>query len=400
MGASGRAVSESSDAFVVVDLQAMGPKLKEGMEGFKNQIEMAAMMSGGKIDTAKLEQTMDGIARDGSAFVTGLRKNDSGVKLDLALQFKDGSDYAKNMNSPGKAGSLTGAIPNQPFLFAGALDTTSPIVQKVFKNMFESAKKGEAGELLAGLNPLQSIEKMQGVAFFLGTPPSLTNGIFLNTALFIKTTDPKGYLAQLKDVMGTLNGKQLEGVTYTTSYTPGGGKVGDKTVDTWSMKMSVDQNAPNAEQVQMIQSTLFGPGAMNGFAAETAGGVIVTYSKNSTLLQQAMDAAANNNGLSQDKGVRTIAENLPAERSAEGYIGVKSILETVTAFMGMFNFKVPEDLAPVGLAATTTGGAARVTIFMPQQVLETLVKLNKAASGDEDEEKKPESKEKTGQPKF
>src|SRR5262249_46956773 len=117
---------------------------------------------------------------------------------------------------------------------------------------------------------------------------------------------------------------------------------------------------------------------------------------------QALDAAGGGDkGLSQDKGVRTITENLPGDRVAEAYIGVKSILETATAFMGLFNFKVPEDLAPVGLALTTTGGGARATVFMPQQVMETLARLNKAANGEgDDEEKKPEPKEKTGQPKF
>lgn len=399
MGAAGRASADGAHMAVIADIQGNADKIKAGVEELKTNLEMMAMMSGGKIDTAAIGQALDNIVKDGSAFVLGFRKAETGMRVDATLQFKDGTESAGGLSSPGKAGALTGTIPNTPFLFAASIDTSSPAIRKIFVKMMEQ-QKAAGGDALAGLNPLKTIEKIDGASFVLGTPPSIMNGLLLNTAAFVKTSDPAGYVATLKSMISTLNGKEMDGISYQTTYEAGGGKAGDKAVDLWSLKMQVDDNNPAAEQVKQMQSVLFGMGKLTGFIAPTANGVVVTYSKNSALLQQSLDAAGGTGGLNQDKGVRTISENLPADRAAEAFIGTKSILEVVTPFMGQFNFQVPDDLPPIGLAVTTTGGGARFTAFMPQSVIETLAKLGKAASGEDEPEKAPSKKDKTGQPKF
>jgi len=402
MGTAGRAVAEGTNVFVIMDLQANAEAMAKTLDGMKTQLQFAAAMSGGKVDMTKLSEALDTVKRDGAAVVVGLRKNEGGLKFDSALQFKEGSETAKKLSAPGKVGSLTGTLPNQPFLLAASMDASAPAVQNFFKNMVEMSKKAGGADMFGGLNPMATIEKMQGFAFFLGTPPSMTNGLLLNTAAYVKTSDPAGYLAMMKDMVAQMNGKQVEGITYQASYEAGGGKVGDKAVDLFSVKMQVDDNNPNADQVRMVQSTMFGTGGITGFVAPAPGGVVLTYSKNSTLFQQALEAASSQKGLGSDKGVRTVTENLPADRIGEAFIGTKSILETVTAFMGQFNFKIPEDLPPIGLSLTTNGGGARITAFAPQAVIETLARLKKLqeGDGDEDAEKKPAGKEKTGQPKF
>lgn len=402
MGTAGRAVAQATNVFVVMDLQSNAEAVSKTLEGMKGQLQLAAAMSGGKADMTKMSEALDTVKRDGAAVVLGLKKSESGLRFDSVLQFKEGSETAGKLNSPGKVGSLTGALPNQPFLLAASMDASSPAVQNFFKSMVEMSKKSGGPDFFGGMNPMASIEKMQGFAFFLGTPPSMTNGLLLNTAAYVKTSDPAGYIAMMKDMLGQMNGKQIEGITYQSSFEAGGGKAGDKTVDLFSVKFQVDENNPGADQIRMVQSALFGTGGITGFVAPAPGGVVVTYSKNTTLLQAALAAAGDQKGLGADKGVRTVTENLPSERVGEAFIGTKSILETVTAFMGQFNFKVPEDLPPIGLSLTTAGGGARVTAFAPQSVIETLSRLKKLqeGEGDEDAEKKPPAKEKTGQPKF
>jgi hypothetical protein len=272
----------------------------------------------------------------------------------------------------------------------------------VLKQMAE-LKGALGGEALGGMNTAAMVEKVQGVSFFLGTPPSFMNGLFLNTATYVKTSDPKGYLAALKDMLGQLDGKKTEGASYQASYTAGTAEGAEKTPDTWSLKINMDQESPMGERFTQLKSFLFGPGSsITGYAAEAPGGVVVTYFKNKDLLKQVVDSAGGQKTLIEASGVRTISENLPAERVAEGYIGVKSILDVAAPMAGLYDFKVPDDLPPIGLAATSVGGGARLTFFVPQPVVETLAKLSKAMNGDEEpsEEKKPTTPEKTGQPKF
>lgn len=400
MGVAGRAVAESCNAYVVSDIQAMGPKIKQGMAGMKMQMQMAMAMSGQKADLAKFDKMIDDVIRDGSAAVMGIRKSESGLKLDGALQFKEGSELAGNFNSPGHSSALTSTIPNQPFLLAAAIDTSAPVVQHAFKHIVEAGEKAEGGEGFAGMNPLKNIEKVQGVTFFMGTPPSIMNGLLLNSAAYVKTSDPAAYVANFKETVDKLKGKTIQGITYDASYEQGGAKVGEKAVDVFSLKLQVDPNNPMGDKITQMQSVFFGPGAITGYLATAPSGVVSTYGKNSGLLQQELDAISGNNGLTQDKAAKGVADNLPSDRVAEAYIGIKNILEIVTPLLGMYDFKIPDDTPPIGLAGTATGGGARFTMFAPNKVLEVIAQLNKHGDGDDEDEKKPEPKEKTGQPKF
>ena len=80
----------------------------------------------------------------------------------------------------------------------------------------------------------------------MGQTPALMGGLFLNTTMFVKTSDAAGYSKMVKEALGAINGKTTQGLTYTTGYEAGKVKVGDKSVDEWSMKFQMDQNNPAA----------------------------------------------------------------------------------------------------------------------------------------------------------
>ena len=78
---------------------------------------------------------------------------------------------------------------------------------------------------------------------------------------------------------------------------------------------------------------------------------------------RALEAAKSGSGLTSDAGLKDVQSQLPADRSFEAQIGVKSIMETVIGFMGMMgggpaNFNVPQDLPPIGLGADGAHRAA------------------------------------------
>lgn len=405
MGANGRAVSEYSDAFVVANIEKVRPVLEERVEEMREQMAMMAAMGGGNEAQADMfKSAADAFLRDAAAGVAGLKAAESGLGLEFAAQFKEGSELAKYFDAKGNASRLIGSLPNldQGFLFAGAVDLSSSALKNAFKKMleFQQAQNPEAAKLFSGLNPMDQMEKTDGMAFVMGQPPALMGGLFLNTALYVKTSDPQGYVKTMREAMGKLNGQAVEGITYQTVYQSGSAKVGEQSVDVWTMRMQADPENPMAQQIQQMQAMIFGPMGLSGYVAPAEGGVVLTYSKNSDLMSKTFEAAKGGTGLSQDAGVKSVAANLPANRTGEVYIGVRNILDTALGFAAMMGgpgpqVNIPEDLPPVGLGSTSDSGGLRLRVYVPTKVMTTVKGVMESMNGggmddmDDDEEMDP-----------
>jgi hypothetical protein len=381
LGPAGSAVADASDLVFVANLVALEPKLREGMEEMKGQMEMMGAMAGQEIGNglAIVDAVMNGILRDGQAGVIGFNAKEAGFTFEAAAQFKEGSPSAALLSAKGAASGLLSRVPNQPYLFTVAMDMSAPGIKQIFRNMSAmTAKAGgeDASGMMAAM--VKSIDSMDGMVFQWGnTPAMMGGGLFANAMAYVKTSNAAGYTGAMKDTFTALNGKTVSGMKYQASYKPGSKDVGGVKVDEWSMRMQADPNDPNAQQMQMIQMSMFGmEGGPSGFISPAEGGVIVTYSKNSALMQQGLDAAKGGAGLGADAGVKAVAAMLPADRSMEAYVGVKNILDMVLGFAAMMggggpNVQIPADLPPIGIGGTMNGGGVRLTTFMPAKVVET-----------------------------
>jgi len=410
MGPVGRAIAESNSSFIVANMQTLAPKIREGYQKAKEQMDDArAMMGGGggANPLAAADEVMESFLRDATSGVIGFNASEAGIKFEFGSQFKEGSEFASYFGAKGSASSLISTLPTQPFLFSVAFDSSSPGLRTLMKKFVAQAEKADGG-MMAGLNPLAMMEKFDGMAFSMGASPALMGGMFLNTTAYVKTSDPAGYVKSVKEIFTGLNGKSVEGVTYQTTFESGGGKVGGKAVDTWGMRMQIDPNNPAAQQLGQMQMMLFGPTGLSGYIAQTDGGVVMTYAKNSDLMTKALDAAKAKNGLNSDAGVKSVSDQFPAGRSFEAYIGVHSILETALGFAGMMgaappDFQLPDNLPPIGISGTTADGGVRMTAFMPTKVMLTIKSLAEqmgGGMGGGGDEEMPPPGEKAGQPKF
>lgn len=408
IGPAGKAVADSSDVVFIANLASLEPKMREGMEEFRGQMEMVGMMTGQNMagNLAVMDAVMGGILRDGQAGIIGFSATDAGMKLDLAAQFKEGSPSAGYFGAKGNTGGLLSRVPSQPVLFALALDTTSAGIKKIFRDMTDITTKidpdaAEAAGMTAAM--MKSIEKMDGMVFQWGASPAMMGGMFVNALSYVKTSDPAGYTAAMKQTMTAMNGKTIQGLTYQTTYKSAARDVGGVKADEWALRMQADPNDPNAQQMQAMQMGLFGmEGGPSGYLAPAKDGLVMTYSKNSALLEQALNAAKGSGGYGAEAGVKTVAAMLPAGRTIEGYIGVKSILDMVIGFAAMMgggpvDMQVPADLPPVGLGGTTDSGGVRLAVFVPGQVIQTFKEFVEQMEGGGDDMAPPE---KAGQPRF
>jgi hypothetical protein len=396
MGKTGQAIADRSDIIFVMNVAAMKPQLEEAVGDMKDNLKGMGAMAAQGAEQAEamfglIGNIADSFVRDAQVGIAGLGLGEGGVSLDFGAQYKEGSQSAKTLSGGGNASKFLGYVPNQPFLFAFAMDLSSPGIKQVVKDMAAVSAK-DKNNPLSGVGSMaaltKSIDKVDGMSSCMGASPAGLMGLFANTVSFVSTSDPAGYVKTTRDVMKDLNGKEMEGIKATVEYKPEAVDVAGVKADTWSMTLGGDNNDPQAAQVQMMMGMLFGQGGMGGMTAPVESGVVSTLSQNTPLFTKAIDAAKSGKGLSEDEQIKTIQKQLPEKRTFELYLGTKSILDAVNAAMGMFgggtDIKVPAKVSPVGLAGATDGGGVDIRLYVPTDVIKTVASIAESMKGGED----------------
>ncbi len=393
-GKVGRAAAEKADAVFVMNIPMFKDKIEEGLGGLREQMDMFAQMGMGGGNEAQMAMGMEIIetlgttfANDGQTGLIAARLGETGIHLDITAQFEDGSEVAGFFAKTGSSSSLLSNIPNQPFLMAMAFDSSVPGIKTVLRNLGQIAQKhqGDAPNPMGiDMSMLKSIDAIDGQATIIGGNPAamMGGGLLANTSSFVKTSDPKGYVAALKKQTTAADGMQQQGMTFRSSYTDNAVEVNGVKADTWSMRMEMDPNDPNAFQVQMAMGMIFGQGGMGGMVAPLDNGVIVTMSQNTPLLTSAIEAAKNGGGLASNDLLKKSQAQLPSARTFEMYLGSKTILDSVGGILAMMGggaeFNVPAQLTPIGFAGTTDGGGAGVHIYVPSDVIKAVADIAKS----------------------
>lgn len=388
LGSSAKSIADSAEMIVIANIELLQDQMKQAGVGIKQQMDMVAMMSGqaGAANQGKLAQVvMDAFARDAKVSILGVDVGEQGVNIDLASEFKEGSEIAGFFQAKGVASSLLSRAPAKKYLFAGAWDLSAPGIKKIIKNIVamgaEGQKDGAAQAPSTFMAMADNIDIIDGQSFVLGAT-EVGAGLLGQTVFITKTKSPEKLMEAQRKLYEGLSGKNEGGLKYTASYKAGAKEVAGVKADEWELKMEPDPNDPAAMQMQMAMGMfLGGDGTMKGYAASVDGAVIQTMSLNTPLLESAVKAAADGKGLGEDAGIKLVSGMLPANRSAELYIGTRELMETVQNFMAMFGspaeFKLPETLPPIGVGAVTEGGAFRVRFVLPNEVMKTLGEVAK-----------------------
>ncbi|MBU6412219.1 MAG: hypothetical protein KGS45_01985 [Planctomycetes bacterium] len=419
LGAVGTRVADKSDVVLVANVSKLAPKIKDGIKDMKEQAEMVGQMGGGNAPNTKiLEIIAENWVRDAQTGVIGLNFSAENISIDVASQFKPGSELAGLFNSDGNSAGLLNSVPNKPFLFAIAMDTSSASMKKMLKGMFDTskdmAKPGEKNAVAEASGMWEALlakpEGFDGAAFTVGySPAGLSAGLLSQTVGFIKTNKSSDYLKLTGDVMTKMNGTKVDGMQYTTEYKAAAVDVSGVKADSWSMAMTPsDPNDPMAMQVQMMMGFITGPaGKFQGLSAPTDKGVVMTYGQYAPFMDEALKAAKNGEGLG--KSLAEASKLLPANRNFEMWIGSKSLIDTLGGFAAMMGgpaVSAPADLPPVAMAATGDASGAQLRIVVPTKVITTVQEIGKKVQsemggGDPmDDQGAPEEKKDGGKPKF
>jgi hypothetical protein len=413
MGKGGEALADASDLVTIVNMDRLRNVAQQGLREAQEQAkaELANVPGAGDLQkNFELVQWLgETVVRDTQVLVGGVKLGASGVNLDMVGAFKPESYLAKAFSGTPNAGALMSRLPAGPFYLAGALDFSSPGAKAVWRD-FMSRTQIPGGEQ-AKAAALANVDNTDGQAAVVGFPNGgVMSGLLTATVAFTAARNPDAAVKGFRDALMAADGQTAPGVKMTAKYTEGGGKAGDNPVDAWEVRVTPAGDEQNgAMQMQQIMAFMFGPaGAPSGYVAKTEGGFYTTYAKNSELLGKALNAQKGEN-LAGDAMLKQVQGMLPSSRLAEGYIGTKSILDTITPFMAMGGIavpveKIPEKLPPVGAAISSQEGSARFSIMVPAAVIKTGISLGEAAQQTRDQGEAPvgdaPKKRGTGQPKF
>jgi hypothetical protein len=277
------------------------------------------------------------------------------------------------------------------------LDTAGTGMKKL---LGEIAKSGgeEAAAMMSGLN---TADKMDGFGWMMGASPAGLMGLFSSTSSFTMVKDPQAYLAEVKKSYEAMDGKKIAGMTYKSVYTPEASSIDGVKVDNYTVTQTPDPNDPDAQQALMLQSMMGGGGPTTGMYAPVEGGVVATYSKNNLLMKEAINTAKNAKGVSTTDDVKMLQAYLPADRTMEGYIGVKPVMEMALGAMMMFGMEMdvqlPEKITPIAFGATTSDGAFRARVFVPHDVIAAVGELGKTMQEGMQDQMMPGAEDEEGQ---
>lgn len=393
LGAQGNKLADHADVLIIANIPLLQDQIKAGLDQGMQQMQMGLMMAGGGVaegqdPTKAMKEAVEGYMRDATVGIMGVGIDDGGIWLDFGSQFKEGSEWAGICQGKGKPGALMSALPNQPFLFAVAADTSSAGVRSLLKKFVSMGAQQQVQTPGMMDTMMAMMDKINGTSMMIGATPSIMGGgLFANTVQYISTTDAAAYTGTMKKSFEEMNGKTFSGTTIQSKYEAGAVDVGGVKVDRWSMLMQVDPNSPTGMQMQQAMMMLYGMGGgPAGFMSTVDNGVVMTFANNTPLMTMALDTAKKKNGVSEDAGLKSVGAKLPADRHVEMYLGTKTLIETINGIMAMMGggatYTPPADLPPVGMGAAMDNGGIQFRTFVPTAVFKAageMVKVMQAA---------------------
>ncbi len=407
LGMQGQASLGANDMVMIANLEILSPYIKMAGEQMQQQMAMIMTMAGPQ--AAQMQPMMEmasglmtRLADEGRTAVVGAQIDEKGVSFDSGVQFKDGTESFTMLADGGKASGLLNRLPGSDFMFAYALDASHTGVAKAFEHLAKMSE--QAGGGVKGVSFLEMVQHAKGMAGAMGSVPMMGAGLFSNFVTVTLTDEAGQTLQTMGSAVREANGQSAQGLKYTTAWEDAAAEIAGVKVSSYSMQMMPD-GSPESQQMapmMMIMPTLFGPnGGPNGYMAAVDGAVVQTMSQNTPLMEKAIKAAKDGNGLGSGEAIKAVGGHLPDNRVFEVYLSVDQVMNTVGPMAAMFgampNFEKVDKLTPIGFGTATGQGGMLNRVYVPNDVLSWFVKFADQMDSGEFEEAPAEEQ---GGPRF
>ena len=374
IGASGAEVASTSDIVVIADSAALSALMGAGMAPDLGML--MGPLGGGLGGLGGVDGMLKSVLDESSAIVLGMRAGSMGMHMDAAAQFKRGTSRYEAFSGKGDSSGLMKRLPGDPFLLAFAMDTSDPRIRTLFAG-------GEGAAQMAGPAMLAMMDKSDGQAGAVyPNPAGLFGGVLARGVVFYAAKDPAGFAQVYRDSLAEMDGVVANNLQTTTSFNAGAAEVEGVKLDSYSMRVTGAPGMGVPSPMAMFYGPAQGP---NGHMARVDGGVYATTTPDTALMGKAIRASKGAGSMGDDKTLRQVADMLPRGRFAEGYLGVKQVMDQAMPFLAMMgqqvNVQIPQDMPPVGAAAVSEGGGMRLSVFVPAPVIKTSVEFGQSMGG-------------------
>jgi hypothetical protein len=369
MGTRSLGAAESADVFIVGSITALAADWRESYEGMKG---MAMFMAGPEAaqGLASLDPLVSAFLTDARTGVVALDFEDDGVTARVLSSFKEGSLLAGLFSGKSDTSGLLERLPQMPFAFAIAYDTSSPAMRSIM-GMVESGLGDQPPAQAKAM--MDVMNNSSGGAMLLGAPSmqeiTIGAGAFVRSAAYYRSNTPDQLKTAMAQGLLAADGQKVEqdGMTISTStsYRPEARTIEGVTVDEWGVSTNIEGEAnEQAQQAQMAMSSIFGSNGLGGYVAPSKDGVVMTMSRNSQMLTQTLGAANNGGGLGASEAIAAISNRLPGNRALEVYVGFDQLLGIGAAFLG----DIPP-MPPIGIVAASGNGTAEIALHISPAVI-------------------------------
>ncbi len=392
LGHSGRAIADSADIAVIANVAPARQMMLDGLQDVQQQMLMFAAMGAQGQDVATpingMMEMVRGYVNDAQTGTMGLSYDEGGFTLDWGVQFEEGSSSAQQLDLEGDAGSMFSRVPGGDYYLAYSMDLRSRAFADIaakFQEMGEAMGEGAATAMPGQPEFADIMKHASGTAGVLGASPAMMQtGLLANMVSYVRTDDAGAYADMLAESVNGANGQNMQGMSFETSYGADAKTVDGVAVDTYGVKMSIDQGAGGGMggmgSPQQMIGMMFGPSmGPNGHVARLDGGLVQTMSQNEDLLARSIDAAKNGNGLGADERVSAASGRMPEGSMAQVLIAYNQLANTVGPMAMMFGaiegFEPVGPMDPVAMGIGTQDGGVHFRMFVPGPVITSAMSM-------------------------
>jgi hypothetical protein len=161
-------------------------------------------------------------------------------------------------------------------------------------------------------------------------------------------------------------------------HTPNARTVDGVSFDAIRTDFKMDPDDPSAAQAEQVMSMMYGPDGATVLLGAVDGKLVSAIGlREETLTSSVKAIRAGDSAVSELAGVKMVAGNLPRNNIGVVYVPVDQIVTTGLSYARQFGMpmqiQLPPDLPPIGSSVATEGPALRVDVFIPSQLVQSLV---------------------------
>jgi|GEM_PF-4175984 len=420
-GEYGRKAIQSGELVYYVDLEAMRKGLGEDMKWLDAKQTRAteeAREQGGD-EAAKATETVTSSLRkmlgDAQAMVASYDISSDGFGTSTTIQFKPGSESAKQFAGTQTKGSLLSKLPDDQYVFALAADADALHIKDwigpIMKLMETSsdAGMGMVKQLPAVMDLIASSNRV-AYAFYTPQPQSVMNSFDWKIIATTESDDAAKLMQSYEKLITEMNGMKVttaEGeVQYETNFMRDAVEISEEKVSQYEVKFQIP--------MQMLQQ-MGGAGAMAsmfttqmGYIAQVDNYVVTSSGTNPLHMTAAIEALKQDGGLNSQAALKAArTNNQPDYLVAEGYFNMSGLLSAVAPlfianFMPNQEYEVPQDLPPLSMGMGMHNGGAAMQMYLPARSIKEVmhvVQLVQSAMQPPQMQQQPQQQQQNGGPR-